>query len=100
MIWPDENRNAGTVHVGRWNAENVSAEMRNFAAGNLHSARGNKEKDSAEKKNAVKEKDATGNVSRHIAENVNAETGKSMNVNAGIMRDVKENAEKKNLLRT
>jgi hypothetical protein len=48
----------------------------------------------------VKEKDATGNVSRHIAENVNAETGKSMNVNAGIMRDVKENAEKKNLLRT
>lgn len=80
MTMPDANRNAGNVrdvnrHDGKPNAVKENAGIMRDA-----------------KLNAVKEKDVIGNESRHIAENVNAGTGKSMNVNAEIMRDVRENA--------
>lgn len=58
MTVPDESRNAGNVHVGRWNAGNESAEIGKDA-----------------KPNAVKERDVTGSESRHIAGNENAVTG-------------------------
>ena len=95
----DANRHDGKPNAENVNAANwkVSEENWNVRNGNVNAVKPNKENAIAAnwkdaKLKDAKEKDATGNVNSLIAENVSAETGNAMNMNAETLKDAKESA--------